>query len=323
MPDGTMATIDVLLQLETDAATPLNFTVLEPWVEPKFAPVIVTDVPHAPEDGDRLLIDGERGTVNVTPLEATPLTVTITLPVVAPAGTAATIEVLLQLLTVAAVPLNLTVLEPCDEPKFVPVIVTDVPALPEVGDRLVMDGVGNTVNARPLLAIPPTVTTIFPLLAPEGTIATIEVLLQLLTVAAVPLNVTVLEPCVEPKLLPAIVTATPTGSEAGEILLIDGGTRTVNTIPLVGKPAMVTTTLPEVAPDGTTATIEVLLQLLTVAVFPLNVTVLEPCVAPKFVPVIVTDVPTCPEVGEMLVMVEVETIVADPEPLIEGVNEML
>jgi hypothetical protein len=34
----------------------------------------------------------------------------------------------------------------------------------------------------------------------------------------------------------------------------------------------------------------------------LNVTVFEPCVDPKPVPLIVTDVATAPEVGEMLVM---------------------
>jgi hypothetical protein len=34
----------------------------------------------------------------------------------------------------------------------------------------------------------------------------------------------------------------------------------------------------------------------------LNVTVFEPCVDPKAVPLIVTDVETAPEVGEMLVM---------------------
>ena len=34
-------------------------------------------------------------------------------------------------------------------------------------------------------------------------------------VAAVPLNVTVLVPCVAPKFAPAIVTAVPTGPDAG------------------------------------------------------------------------------------------------------------
>jgi hypothetical protein len=46
----------------------------------------------------------------------------------------------LQLVGVPAVPLNVTVLEPCDEPKFVPVIVTEVPRVPEFGLRLVMAG---------------------------------------------------------------------------------------------------------------------------------------------------------------------------------------
>ncbi len=48
--------------------------------------------------------------------------------------------VALQLVTVAAVPLNVTVLVPFVDPKFVPVIVTAVPTGPELGDRLVMLG---------------------------------------------------------------------------------------------------------------------------------------------------------------------------------------
>ena len=46
----------------------------------------------------------------------------------------------LQLVGVAAVPLNVTVLVPCVAPKFVPVIVTEVPTAPDVGFRLVMLG---------------------------------------------------------------------------------------------------------------------------------------------------------------------------------------
>ena len=75
-----------------------------------------------------------------------------------------------------------------------PVIVTDVPTVPEVGDRVVMLGVGVTVNETPLLATPLTVTTTFPVVAPVGTGALIEVELQLLGVAVVPLNFTVLVP---------------------------------------------------------------------------------------------------------------------------------
>ena len=51
-----------------------------------------------------------------------------------------------------------------------------------------------TVNATPLLATPPTVTTTGPVLAPAGTEATMLVSLQLLGVAAVPLKMTVHAP---------------------------------------------------------------------------------------------------------------------------------
>ena len=48
--------------------------------------------------------------------------------------------VALQVVTVAVVPLNFTVLVPLVEPKFVPVIVTEAPTAPEVGDKVVMLG---------------------------------------------------------------------------------------------------------------------------------------------------------------------------------------
>jgi len=79
-----------------------------------------------------------------------------------------------------------------------------------------------------------------------------------------------------------------------------GGTTTVKPTPLLATPPTVTTTLPVVAPFGTGATTLVALQLVGV---PLNVTVLVPCVPPKFVPVIVTNAPTGPEVGERLAIV--------------------
>ena len=240
--------------------------------------------------------------VKFKPLLTTPPTVTTTLPVVAPAGTGATIEVVLQLVGVAAVPLNVTVLVPWLEPKFVPVIVTDVPTAPELGDRLLMLGVASTVNDTPTLATPPTVTTTLPVVAPAGTGATIDVALQLVGVAAVPLNVTVLVPWVEPKFVPVMVTDVPTAPELGDKLLMLTVGRTVKLTPLLGFPLTVTTTFPLVAPVGTGATIEVALQLAGVAVVPLNFTVLLPPAFPKLVPVIVTDRPTAPEVGDKLVI---------------------
>src|SRR5260370_20729848 len=111
----------------------------------------VTSVTGVQTCGVRILILGAGTPVNATPLLFTPLALTTTLPVVAPLGTGATIDVALQLVGVAAVPLHLTVLEPCVAPKFLPVIVTDAPTAPEVGDRLVMFGAGTPVNATPLL----------------------------------------------------------------------------------------------------------------------------------------------------------------------------
>src|SRR5438045_41987 len=97
----------------------------------------------------RVITLGAEPTVKLTPLLAIPPTVTTTLPVVAPAGTDVTILVALQLVVVAAVPLNATV--PA-APKFVPVMVTDVPTGPEVGFRLVMLGAeAVTVKFTPLL----------------------------------------------------------------------------------------------------------------------------------------------------------------------------
>ena len=137
-----MAFIVVALQLVIAvAATPLNVSVPVPWVEPKLVPVTVTGAPTAPDVGDKLVILGAATTVKVLLLLAVPLTVTTTLPVVAPVGTVATTEVAAQLaIAVAFVELNFTVLVPWVDPKFVPVIVTEAPTAPVVGDTLVIVG---------------------------------------------------------------------------------------------------------------------------------------------------------------------------------------
>src|SRR2546425_941796 len=106
---------------------------------------MVTKNPTVAVTADRLLMIGGGNTVNETPLLACPFTVTTTLPVVAPLGTGATIEVALQLVGVALVPLKVTVLEPCVAPKFAPEIATEVPTTPEVDERLVIEGGGITV----------------------------------------------------------------------------------------------------------------------------------------------------------------------------------
>lgn len=293
-PAGTAATMELALQEIAVAWTPLKATVLAPWGDPKSVPAIVTDVPTGAADGVMEAILG--GVVEPTvkfcgELAVTPFTITETGPVAAPAGTCATIQVALQDDTAALVPLNRTLLVPWVAPKLEPAIVTEVPTAPEVGDRAVMTGGGKTKNSKPLLEIPDTVTTTFPLLAPFGAMAEMLVALQLVTAAGVPLKVTLFVPCVAPKLVPVMVTVVPMGPDAGETLVIVGPAITVKNTPLLATPATVTITLPLPAPPGTAVVMLVALQLLTVALMPLNFTVLVACAPPKLLPLTITVAP--------------------------------
>ncbi len=236
-----------------------------------------------------------------------PGVVAVILPVVAPDGTVAVI--LLEEFTVndAETLLNLTadVVKPLPV-KFVPLIVTEVPMGPEVGENELIVGLDGVVTLKllALVAVPPgVVTRILPSVAPDGTVAVI--LLEEFTANDAERLSNVTEPVVKPlplKFVPLIVTEVPTGPEVGENELIVGaGTEvTSKLVELVAvPPGVVTRIFPSVAPDGTVAVI--LLEEFTVndAETLLNVT--EPVVNPlplKFVPLIVTEVPTGPEVGE-------------------------
>src|SRR6201993_5572410 len=117
-------------------------------------------------------------TVKFPPLLGTPLSLTMTLPDVAPVGTGATMLLAFQLVGVARVPLNESVLAPCVAPKLAPLIVTEVPIGPKFGVRFEMLGAGVTVKSTPLLGTPPTLTNTFPVVAPAGTGAVMLVSLQ-------------------------------------------------------------------------------------------------------------------------------------------------
>jgi len=116
------------------------------------------------------------------------------------------------------------------------------PVIAGLPTSCVCHGAGNvavvTVNGAPLLAAPFTVTTTLPVVAPLGTGTAMLVADQLVGVAAVPLNRTLLVPCVDPKLLPAIVTVAPTGPVPGDtdVMLGAAGAAvvTVNGTPLLG-----------------------------------------------------------------------------------------
>lgn len=73
-------------------------------------------------------------------------------------------------------------------------MITGDPTDPDVGESIEMTGARVTVKATPLLATPPTVTTTFPLVAPEGTCTMMLVLLHPVGPTVAPLNVMVLPP---------------------------------------------------------------------------------------------------------------------------------
>lgn len=157
-------------------------------------------------------------TVKVTLLLTRLLAVTTKLPVVAPVGTGAMMLVALQLVGTAAVPLKATVLVPCVAPKFVPVMVTEVPTAPDAGLKLLMNGLGEgTVKITWLLPTPCTVThkRSFPIAAPAGTGTVMLVSLQVLAAPFIPAKETMLVPWVAPKNVPVMVTTVPAGPEVG------------------------------------------------------------------------------------------------------------
>jgi hypothetical protein len=178
---GTGTTIAVSLQLvgvAVDAPGKLTEPPI-PCVAPKLVPVIVTDVPAVVGLGDMLVMTGTIDN-EVTEVAVLPATVTLIAPEVVPVGTGATIDVALQLVGVAGVPLKFSVLEPWLDPKFVPVVVTGVPTPPDVGETPEMIGAGTIVNSALLLIVPPTFTVTLTLgTCKFGVVNPIEVLPQL------------------------------------------------------------------------------------------------------------------------------------------------
>jgi hypothetical protein len=61
----------------------------------------------------------------------------------------------LQVVGTALVPLKVTTPDPGEAPKLLPVMVTEAPTLPDVGEMLVMAGVSTVKLVAPLLESPP------------------------------------------------------------------------------------------------------------------------------------------------------------------------
>lgn len=148
-PAGTVAVMLLADQLLIVAVVPLNFTLPLPWVDPKFEPAMTIAEPTAPLLGVRLLMLAAAVTVKLTPLLATPLTVTVTLPVTAPVGTVAVMLVELKLVIVAVLLLlNLTVTLDCTVPKFEPAITIAEPTAPLLGVKLLIVGAADASNGK-------------------------------------------------------------------------------------------------------------------------------------------------------------------------------
>ena len=117
------------------ALAPLNVTAVAPV---KFVPLSVTLLPTGPLVGVKLVIVGGLPIVNALTLVAVPPgVVTLSGPVVAPAGTVTWIVVAEVTVKLALTPLNVTAVAPV---KFVPLSVTLVPTGPLVGAKLVIVG---------------------------------------------------------------------------------------------------------------------------------------------------------------------------------------
>jgi hypothetical protein len=140
-------------------------------------------VPTGPEVGVKPVSVGVEITAKFVALVTLPPgPVTVIGPLVAPAGTLATICVSLEIMKTAGWPLKLTAVAPL---KFVPVKVTLLPARPEAGEKLVSVGTGMTVKLEALVTTPAgLVTVIGPVVAPAGTVATICVSLEIENAAA-------------------------------------------------------------------------------------------------------------------------------------------
>ena len=133
-PAGTVAVTLLSFTNAKTADVPLNRTPLAPV---KWFPLIVTDVPTTPLDGEKPLIVGPV-TVKFEELVAVPPgVVTVIFPVVAPAGTVAVTLPSFTKTNVAEVPLNRTVVTPV---KWFPLIVTVVPIAPLEGEKPLIVG---------------------------------------------------------------------------------------------------------------------------------------------------------------------------------------
>ncbi len=151
-PTGTVVVMLVDVEALTVALMPPKATTGEAL---KSVPVMMTVAPTAPLVGLNSVMIGVGKTVKLVGLETvTPFKVTVTGPVVAPAGTT-TVNLLafgLEAVTIASTPLKRTTFCAAVVLKLSPLIVTIDPTAPLVGVMLVITGEGSTVKLLTLVA---------------------------------------------------------------------------------------------------------------------------------------------------------------------------
>ena len=156
-PTGTVMIIDVAERTLNSAPVPPICAVVTP---PRLVPVTVMSVPTLPDAGVKLVMVGVTVAAPIVKLAVLvpvpPLVVTVSGPVVAPGGTAVTMDVLESTVkVVAGIPLNFTAVAPI---KLLPAMVTVAPTPPVVGVKLVTlgtAGVAPTVKLALLVTAPP------------------------------------------------------------------------------------------------------------------------------------------------------------------------
>ncbi len=191
-------------------------------------------------------------TVSVPSLTARPPAVmTVMVPDGAPLGRTKVIVVGETTVNeAAAAPPTVTELAPV---RFVPVTVMTVPAAPDVGEKLVMVGVGGTTVkvVLPLVAVPPGVVMLMtPVNAPLGTVMLTVPSRFTVKVAATPPMLTLLAPV---RFVPVTVMTVPAAPDVGEkLVMVGAGVVTVKRSDALAEPAdEVSVTAPVAALLGT------------------------------------------------------------------------
>jgi hypothetical protein len=244
----------VVVDAVTTLVVPLKLTVFSEGTLLKSLPVIVTATPYAPLVGLNPVIEGVPKTMKFVALFILmPFTVTEIGPVPAPTGTDVVMLVELDAVIEAAILLNVTI---GVVRKFVPLMITVVPLIPEVGLKLVIVGVANT--SKPVLetVTPLVVTDIEPSIAPVGTVVVIlvgELRVTLVDVTLL-LNFTIAGAV---KFVPVMVIEAPTAPVTGLNPDMVGVGRTSKFIPVRVTPLVIMDIEPSRASMGTVVVIVV------------------------------------------------------------------